>query len=399
VTAASRLVPAERRPKMDPAVAGSRLGMSQAAILLFVVGGILWAGLWPFQSPKNDVAWLPSGHGLSFGTYGTILSSGVFDMTNAGDRAPCSLEMWVQSYLPWDTSTLLAFYDPETHKQFSLHQSLTNLELRSNRRATRDKTNRVGVVHLYVDSVFRQGQQRFITLTSDGNQTEVYIDGGLAAVTSQFPLSTADLTGELIVANSPVQNDSWEGRLFGLAIYRQELSPSQVLDHYQTWTKAGRPALTADEHNTALYLFDEHAGGIMHNVVKSGVDLYIPERYTVFDEKFLDRPWDEYSPNWSYVKNVLINIGGFIPLGFCASAYLSSVRKIRRAVLFTILLGCAATLTIEILQAYLPTRDSGMTDLITNTFGTCLGVALYHYRAARTLYFAVLNRILSLRLP
>jgi VanZ family protein len=382
----------ESELRMDPAVSGAHARTLQTTLFVLVLGGILTAGLWPFHSPKNDVKWLPSGRGLSFGAYGTILSSGVFDMTNAGERAPCTLEMWVESYLPWDTSTLLAFYDSGTHKQFSLHQHLTNLELRSSRRATSDKTNRVGVVHLHVDNVFGRGKLVFLTITSDG-ETRVYIDGALAAEASQFPLSAEDCAGKLVIANSPVHNDSWEGRFRGLAIYEHELTPQQVFEHYEAWTRDGRPVITTDERNTALYLFDEREGNIIHNRAESGGDLYIPEWYTVFDEKFLEPPWDEYYPNWSYLKNVLINIAGFIPLGFVANAFFSSVGRVKRAVLFSIVLGCATTFTIEILQAFLPSRDSGTTDLFTNTFGTYLGAVVYHYRPVRTLYFAILEQL------
>jgi len=100
-------------------------------------------------------------------------------------------------------------------------------------------------------------------------------------------------------------------------------------------------------------------------------------------------PWDEFQPSWSYWKNVMINIGGFVPLGFFFCAYLVSVRRMNRAVLATIVLGGVVSLTIEVLQAFLPTRDSGMTDLITNTLGTVIGTALYSSKSVQAIFAVV----------
>jgi glycopeptide antibiotics resistance protein len=83
---------------------------------------------------------------------------------------------------------------------------------------------------------------------------------------------------------------------------------------------------------------------------------------------------------------VLINIVGFIPFGFLFCAYLSLAGRIKRPALVTILLGFTLSLTIESLQAFLPTRDSSTADVINNTLGTCFGVWLYRLNLWRVLF-------------
>src|SRR5262249_54769687 len=156
-------------------------------------------------------------------------------------------------------------------------------------------------------------------------------------------------------------------------IYRRELSAAQVLRHYQTWMRVDRPEISEDERNIALYLFDEHGGDAVHDRARSGVNLDIPEKYVVLDKVFLDPFWREFSMSRGYWRGVLKNIVGFIPFGCCFYARLS-LRKVPRAALATVVLGTLVSLTIEILQGYLPTRNSGTTDLFTNTLGTYIGV-------------------------
>ncbi len=146
---------------------------------------------------------------------------------------------------------------------------------------------------------------------------------------------------------------------------------------FADWTQQGRPTVTETERALALCLFDERAGRIIHNRLGSGIDLYIPEPYTVVDQIFLEAPWSEFRTQKSYLRDVFINIGGFIPLGFFFNLYFAWIRQMKRAASATIILGGTISLIIEVLQSYLPTRYSGTTDIVTNTLGTWVGVALY----------------------
>ena len=360
------------------------LGLLSMATL----GAILVAGLWPFHAPRNEVTWLGNGSGLHFGDFGTVLSSGALRRATSQDQSSCSLEIWLDPGFTYDTNTFLAFYTRHRPLLFSLHQSNLDLELRRNIGDLRHEDRRE---RLYVDDVFQKGKPVFITLTSGPTGIAIYINGALARKSRDFPLSADDLTGQLVVGDSPIGTDSWSGNLLGLAVYHRELTASQVLENYENWTTAGRPAAGENESSTAVYLFDEHTGRVVHNLVSSGVDLHIPQQYMVVDQIFLQLPWNEFHSDWGYWKDVLINIGGFIPFGFFVCAYLSSAGKIERPALTTVFLGGILSLMIETLQAYLPNRQSGMTDVITNTAGTCLGVALVHFRAVQALHRATMH--------
>lgn len=360
----------------------------QAGILgllcVFVLCGILVAGLWPFHAPSNEVTWLRRENGLRFGRHGTIFSTSPLPTAGLEHGASVALEMWVRPDLANNSHTLLGFSTSEHPLQFLVRRYESGIVLQSEN-ASEPVRNRA--VEIYIADVFHQDQLVLLTLTSGIHGTAVYANGGLLKTFPYFHFFYDDFAGQLVFGTSPVENDGWSGRLRGLAIYKQELAAVEVFRHFAGWTKKGRPDLEQGERPLALYLFDEHQGSVVHDRAASGIDLLIPERYQILRQKFLEPPWEEFRPAWSYGKNVGVNIAGFIPLGFFFCAYLTRTRQLSQPALGTIILGAAVSITIEVLQAYLPTRDSGMTDLITNTLGTGLGVLLYLWKSPSFLGF------------
>jgi VanZ family protein len=349
-------------------------------LCLLVLTGILVAGLWPFRRPLNAVTWLEGQNGLRLAGRATLWSSGSFQTTGQPSDESRSLELWVQPSLARASGTILAFSSPKNSGQLLAHQYHSLFILTREIQGDQHRNATIGI-----EGVFRQAMPVFITVTSGPQKTSIYVDGALNRTFAGTRLAK-DFAGRLVIGTSLVDDVTWSGQLRGVAIYGQELAAAQALKHYQTWTTQGHPELSDDERVIALYLFSEHAGNVVHNAVPGGIDLYIPERYALVHQTFLKPFWKEYKFSWSYFGDIVVNIAGLIPLGLVFCAYWSTARPIKHAILITTLLGLAVSLTIEVLQSYLPTRDSGTTDLITNTLGTFLGAKLYDWKVARDLF-------------
>ena len=242
---------------------------------------ILVLGLWPFHSPENSVTWLSYRNGLAFGKWATAISSGAFPMASQQSGSG-TVEVWLQPRRRWDSSTILSFYTPGNPHPFSLRQSQVDLELKAGNR-------------LYAANVFRRSGPVFLTVTTGVHGTKIYANGNPLGVASQFRLPPNAFAGRLILGDSPGQPDNWSGEMLGVAVYDSELPPARVQRHCQTWTRGTQPAISADDRNVALYLFDEREGSVVHNHAGAGIDVDIPRRYHVLDKVFLEPFWKEFS--------------------------------------------------------------------------------------------------------
>lgn len=212
-------------------------------------------------------------------------------------------------------------------------------------------------------------------------RTRIYVDGRLEktwAIFSIIPKNRSALN-QIILGNSPRGKDHWVGNIFGLAIYKRLLTSEQVVDHFQNWVNGGRPSPSKEENPVAIYLFDERAGTRIQDQI-SHYDLLMPPRFNAFQREILVPPWKDFRLNLSYFKDIMTNILGFIPFGFFIFGYLYE-RRITSGLhlsLLSIFIGGLLSLTIELIQVYLPDWNSQLMDVLTNTMGTALGALLFH---------------------
>jgi hypothetical protein len=366
-------------------------------LCICVLCGILVAAWWPFHAPANQVEWMTGENGLSFGRYGVVLSVGAFQKNISGDDGSGSIEIWLEPRKIQGTQTILAF-DGSEHPgtPFTLLQTEDALRVQQH---NIDPNNISWTADSAVRSVFRLNTPIFITIVLSTHQTSVYVNGVLSKAFPISGASTRNLTGRLVIGNSPVAGGSWTGKIFGLAVYRTQLTPSQVAQHYGEWTTEHRPELAGEPTPAALFLFNEGGGRVAHNQVDAVTDLQLPIRYSVLHPPFLEPPWRRYQfgwPRWSYWRDVLVNIGGFVPVGFFLLDHLLIARPVKHPVTIVIFAGFCLSLTIECIQWYLPTRFSDITDIICNTSGTVLGVALYRLPKVRAAWNRISNSIVSI---
>jgi hypothetical protein len=348
------------------------IGLMVRGLCLFVVAIILTAGLWPFHAPRNAVGWLSEAKGLRFGRPGSIVSEGPLGVGETKTSDSCTLELWLEPAQIDSSGTILAFYDSTSDDvPFRLRQVQSGLVLQ---RITQDGARKP--TEIYVADVLSGTVPVFVTIRSGETGASVSVEGNLVKRLPDFSFSSHDLSGQLVVGDAPTHSFGWSGTVKGLAIYNRTLTEDEVSREFDSWTKFGRPNSTDNKGLAASYSFDEGRGNVVHNQVESAANLMIPDRFIVLHKLFLQRPWDEFTNSRYYWEDVAVNIVGFIPLGLIFRAYFAEIVGIKRSTWVTVALGFAVSLTIEVLQSYLPTRDSGMTDLITNTSGTALGAVL-----------------------
>jgi VanZ family protein len=229
-------------------------------------------------------------------------------------------------------------------------------------------------IHFETEGVLKKGGEGCIAIIFNGEKLVLYHNGRIKNEKKTGPLSFANWDGSypLVIGSEATGKFPWKGNIYSIKIFDRALLPAEI----ERLTSPGNPP-KGDDIPLIDYSFD--AGG---SVIKDGgkgqaANLVIPKRFKPYKKAFLERPFNlkEISRN---IGDILINFLGFIPLGFLLSVYLfQKGLSFRNSLLLSIGVGFCLSLIIELLQTFLPTRDSSMTDLISNTLGAAIGFFVY----------------------
>jgi len=354
-------------------------------VCLAITTAILLAGLWPLNfRPRNEVSWVEGQNGIHFGQRGIAYSTeSVYGPRQAiRPGGAISIELVVRTARePYDSiAQILTLYGGGNHQFFFLAQWQSHLILLAASQGNdpyRDFRERS------VKNVLLKNIPKFFTVTSQNGNTAIYADGHLMRSIRNFPILSTDssASGKFVLGNSPGGSRAWTGDLLFLAAYGRELSAGEVLEHFRDWTKNETPTWLPGESPALLYTFAERTGATSRNLIGPRNDLSIPATFDVLNKIILRLPWQEEHFGRPFIRDLVVNILGFFPFGFFFTAWLRNDDGLpsKSTIILVAALGAGISLTIELLQIYLPVRTSQLSDVICNISGTFLGAYLFRW--------------------
>ena len=359
--------------------------MKLKAICLVVLAAILIAGLWPFNFfPQNGVEWLPDRDGVRFYGQG-IISGPVLDQKRwqalFQDRA-ITVEIRLRPELETSSApSIVALFDGKAPEIFAVRQWRSHLVVWSRPDDPADRKRGMPFQEIGYRDAFPKGEDVSITITSDKSGSVLYINGQPARNYPKRRLLAADTTGNphLILGNTSTGESFWTGDIMGVAIYNRVLSPVEVFRDFQSWMQNDAFSIKRQNGLVCLYPFYERKGEMIRNVIDPDEALTMPEIFKPVQRKILFPFLQELRSNPSFSQDLMVNVLGFIPVGLFFAAYLFRHPNRKRLAVYVIvvLVGMGLSLFIELAQAWLPTRDSSFSDVVSNTVGTILGIGVF----------------------
>lgn len=361
-------------------------------ILIFLLLLALVVGLWPFSfTTKNNIQWLGDQNGLLLNPPNAVSDRGIIFTEvkinlnqNQDSKIPnLSFTFWLkaESYYDRYIGSLLTLEDGKDHVAVLFGQWKSSLIIRF-----RSDFNEWGYREVGVADALVEGEESFITINSSKMGIKIYVNGKLKKSYGTVALLDSDIGPVQLVAGSSVSGvNRWKGKVFGLAIYSDTLSAGETTLYQKYWRDGNINSLGMHGNPLLLYPFEERKGDVVTNAYSDSGHFLIPSQFHILRKPFLGIPYiDKYRIYGSMVEDVLINLSGFILLGFFMALFFAKKLNNRMIIVLTTFVLCSVlSLGIEYLQVGLPQRDSSLLDFLLNSGGSLIGGIIWVFEVGK----------------
>jgi hypothetical protein len=329
--------------------------------------GLLFAGwllavllvtLWPFRFFGGNGVSVEEGHGVQFRPPATIYTPLPVSIPLGTHTWTMAMEI-VPGPSGCDCPAVIVLWGlSRTNCNFMFGQEGENLEVSLGDRG----------LHMFIPDVLPPGKRSQLVIVADTDSTRCFINGTTRGAVPTRRSQWADSVSSPIVFGSDAHGkEHWEGEICNFGVFDGTMRPEDVFRTMQM-PDSGSAII--------LYRFGlAHNGRIVNQGGASKADLVIPDSFVPYRRAFLQEPRGYL---WGGIQgdsgHILSNIIMFIPGGYFLTLVLARKGMSRKAgcwgVVFVLFL---LTAGIEVLQAFLPSRDSGWMDVISNTIGAMVG--------------------------
>ena len=347
--------------------------MPLAAVTLIM----LWAGLDPKGYRfRNEVEWVEGRAGVRFGRFARVETEPFLSREQAAalNQGGYALEVELDPA-------------PDPHGGFrvlaSFHSGVDATQLivgmwRSQLIVMNgdDYNNKRRVPRITADTSKFPKDPLWLTISSTTNGTSLFLNGKPVATSTKLHLTLPGEpeAGRMMLGNSASASHPWLGVISFVSLLPRPLTASEVESR---WRTRGDPSASTTEA-LLLYRFEEAGGSTIRNHGLQFASLTIPPRLHALGRRFLQGSLATSTPSHSLTLDTVVNFIGFMPFGAAVAIVLRSSRRSSCRIIFiTLFVGFALSLTIELTQAWMPSRDSSLRDLLLNTAGAPLGAWLW----------------------
>ena len=349
------------------------LERNRVGLLVVVVAVTLVGVVTPSRPPWNNaLRWRVPGPGVEFPDIGQALSERPI-VSRTGEL---TVEVWLApGFIPVEgNQEIISFYDEQMVRPLLLGQFQRGFLLRGradNPRGDPRRDSYIGIHEVGLSDA-RALQHLAVTVTAEGARLHVNGNGTRLTLPATIAREGEPFGGRLMLGSSNTGWRVWLGSMLGVAIYERVLAPAELRLHAEAAGHARAGELLRDPTLLALYRFEEGRGDRTHSAAAGGPDLTFPDRMTRPTRRnFLsNNSIDPRDRGWLR-KDITLNILGFMPLGFVLAW-----KKPAHSIGLALAAGFAFSLSIEMVQALIPGRDSSLIDLASNSVGALVGALL-----------------------